>query len=97
MFSKRYVAGLEQAAAERKTATRNVEIEGEGGDVSSSAEGKEDDDFYEGEEWEFSDHATRVLFPLHHLFNSLAAVTNALKNHGLSTSQLRRCLLLLGG
>jgi hypothetical protein len=32
-------------------------------------------DFYEGEEWEFSDHATRVLFPLH-LFNSLAAVTS---------------------
>jgi hypothetical protein len=50
VFSKRYVAGLEQAAAERKTATRNVEVEGEGGDASSSAEGKADGDFYEGEE-----------------------------------------------
>jgi hypothetical protein len=30
---------------------------------------------YEGEEWAFSDHASRVLFPVH-FFNSLATVTS---------------------
>ena len=32
-------------------------------------------DLYEGEEWEFSDLANRVLFPLH-LFNSLSTATS---------------------